>query len=920
MPATSSRCVDAMRARLTDWYDEVDVADAAVAAIDADPSAVLGPIGAVIVYLPLSVPPHHLRVFDAIGRHAGVVVVLGWTGVAAADEPAESLAGRFAECGAVHSDPVAPAGRAPAVSGSAVMSAPSADAEVLAVLRDVMDRNEEGTPLERMAIAHGGRSPYPRLIHESFGSAGIPYNGRGVRPLAATVAGRVLLGLFELPEGGWRREDVIAWVSTGPLRHGGRRIHASGWDRVSRDAGVVAGLAEWDGRLAAYAAALRRRVEEDPELQPGGEHEGRGRFVLADATHAEELAAFVCSLGERCAEQPEGWSGWVAWARSALRDLLGGREVRAQWQRDDETEAFTAIDDALGCLSAMDAIDPFPDPLHVRSAISGELEGPAPQTTRFGRGVLVAGIDEVAGLDLDVLFVVGMHDGAFPETVRDDPVLPDAERRGAGRDIPLRGAKAELARRDYLAALSSARTRVLSYPRGDQHSGGELRPSRWLLETVQALDGSAERVHPGDIERFAREPWFRWIRSYQEAVEHDGAAMSLEDRDLRSMLVWTERTGRLDGHPMIDTDEVLAASLVAARQRASARFTRFDGNLTAVGADVLWPETGGVQSPTRLESYARCPRRYFFRSLLRLDPQELPEQILRISAADRGNLMHRVLERYVAGELEHPTDAGPGAGESLEERIERINRIAGEVCVQFEQEGLTGRPLLWEIDRSEILSDLRSFVREDLAYRTVDHASPVAVEMAFGTGDGDAPVRVAMGSRREVVFRGRIDRLDQREDGSGIVLDYKSGRSDGYAHLEDDPVCGGLRLQLPVYALAASGRLGGVPVHAAYWFVRDAEGFKQAGFDFTDDVRTEFVETVATLVEGIAGGSFPGRPGKLGRDGFDNCRRCEFDSICPKDRDRAWDRVRTDPAVASYATLAEPELVDGDDPGDGTGA
>ena len=66
-------------------------------------------------------------------------------------------------------------------------------------------------------------------------------------------------GLFALPESGFRREDVFAWLAGGRLRQEGRPLPVTAWERLSREAGVVAGRNDWDHRLATFAADARGR-------------------------------------------------------------------------------------------------------------------------------------------------------------------------------------------------------------------------------------------------------------------------------------------------------------------------------------------------------------------------------------------------------------------------------------------------------------------------------------------------------------------------------------------------------------------------------------------------------------------------------------------------------------------------------------
>lgn len=911
--------VGRMRRLLGDWYDEVDLVEAAADAIREDPSGTLDPLGHVIAYLPPALPSHHYRLLDAIGGHGRLTLIAGVTGAVGADEPVGALVDRFGSAGAVlvggHDVGAAAALAAIAagsepVTGTAVLSAPSAEAEILAVLRSLVARLDDGIPLERMAIVHGAGSEYPRLIHESLSRAAILFNGPGVRPLSATVAGRVLLGLFELPEGGWRRDDVIAWLATGPLRHRSGVVPAAAWDRVSRQAGVVSRAPEWAERLASYARAQRWSAHRDDLAGEDRDPDAFRAQAAQNAEWAESLAAFVGGLVERCGQVPRSWSGWVRWAQGLLGDLLGGPPARAAWPAD-EVEAFTTLDDALGELAVLDGIEPSPGSAAFRSALATLLERPAPQTTRFGRGVLVAGVADAVGLDLDVLFVVGMDDGAFPARHPEDALLPDSERAAAGPDVPLRKVRAPDALRDYLAAMASAKERHLSFARGDQRHRADRRPSRWLLDTVATLASRETRLYAGDLATLGEVPGYRSIPSFTAAVRAPGEALDLPDRDLRSLAEWTERAGQLDGHPLVVSDPVLASGLRAGRQRRSRRFTRFDGFVDRRDIAIPSPAGGAIQSPTGLAAYATCPRRYFFGSLLRVGAREEDDAALRITPRDRGSLVHEILERFISEEMAGPTPARPPGEQTSEVEearrgVARITAVAAGVLGRYEQAGLTGRPLLWQLDRSAILGDLRAFVRADRRYRSLRRAVPEAVELAFGVGAGPEAVEVGLSAGRRVLFRGSVDRLDRAGDGSVIVIDYKTGDPKPYRDVEHDPLGRGDRLQLPIYGLAARQRFGDVPVQVLYWFVSPAGKFEQRGFDLTPDVEHRLEEVLGTLVDGVEAGIFPARPGARAHGTFENCRYCAFTAACPADRGRAWERVRSDPALDRYRGLVEP--------------
>ena len=534
--------VDRVQAALADWYDDADLAAAAVEAIDADPKAVAELLGPVVVHLPLRLTEQDHRVLDALAAHVPVTVLLGRTGEAAADVPAVELAARFEVV-----DAPLPAVVPPRV-GSAVTNAPSPDAEVLLAVRGVLDRRVAGIGFERMAILHADIDPYPRLVHETLGLTGVPCNGASVRPLAATLVGRTLLGAFGLVDRDWRRDDVMAWLAGAPILDEGTPVPATAWDRVSRRAGITAGLDIWrthlDGgrrRLDEALARLEPVVERDPhggdpadDEPPSADDEARAahRAQLADRRdRLDALETFLEGLVARLVPDPAPatWVAWSTWAETLLATYLGGPEARRGWP-PDEIEAGLSIADAIRRLSGLDDIDPGPDRAAFQRALVAELDAPAPATARFGHGVFVGPLAAAVGLDLDVVFVVGMSERAYPSRRREDSLLPDRERAAAGSDLAPQAGGADESYRDYLAVLAAAPEVVLSFARGDQRSGREQRPARWLLDTLGHLEGRGRRLYSRDLDALGRAadagvlelPGYRFVSSHTAAVRASG--------------------------------------------------------------------------------------------------------------------------------------------------------------------------------------------------------------------------------------------------------------------------------------------------------------------------------------------------------------------------------------------------------------
>ncbi len=318
------------------------------------------------------------------------------------------------------------------------------------------------------------------------------------------------------------------------------------------------------------------------------------------------------------------------------------------------------------------------------------------------------------------------------------------------------------------------------------------------------------------------------------------------------------------------------------------------------------------RSPTGLEQYAICPFRFFLGKVLGVRELEDPAVQETIDPRDRGSLVHEVMEAFVTrhlGQDMHLVWVTPEARAELA-------AIADEVEHRYRSAGRTGRPLLWDAEWAALRRHLGRVVEHGLAAEELLGVRPLAVEHAFGFGEGEAPaVEVEVGLDRPLRFGGRIDRIDRSEDGKRVVVvDYKTSGSFDYRGLGNDVVQRGTKLQLPIYAAAARELVPEAEeVSAFYWFVSPRHRVEMQGRVIDDEANERFRDVLHTVVGGIEDGLFPARPGKdtwrqgVG-DTYEGCLWCEYDRVCPKGRGEQWVHVKAHGALAKYVELAEGEL------------
>ncbi len=897
--ATSSRAEEvvrlhrATRARLESaWSDEEDLLDAATSR--AGSPAATG-LGAIVVYLPQRLSQHGARLLAALAEHVPLTVVAALAGVPEADDEVLGSLARLAIDSATAQGIGNPA---PVdVDRTAIVTASDSDEEVRAAVRAVVDSVRAGTRLDRIAVLHASPEPYARLAHEQLHAAGITTNGAAVVPLSARVAGRMLLDLLALPAGGFRRQDVFAWLSAGPVRQAGRPAPITAWERTSRDAKVVAGRTHWDHLLTQHAQLAEERAaaaeldDEAPEWVPDRER--------AEAKRALALRTFVLEVIDdltKAANRPRRWSEHAAWAQRWLHRLLGSDEHRASWDDEAEQRAAERVDEALHRLGALDDVEEAVTLDVFRRTLEVELEHDLGRVGRFGDGVLVGSVEMGIGLDLDLVVILGLAEGSFPATVRDDSLLPDRERAACGDELGLRGARVARQHRQLLGSMASARRQLLCIPRGDLRRSLERVPSRWVLDAASELAG--ERWWAPEL-MAAKEPWVRHVASFDHGLRQVSEPSTEQEHRLRSLLAAGGALSATD-----DARTQAGAEVVAARR--STAFTRFDGNLSSV--DVPSP-TERTSSPTRLERWASCPHRHLVEDLLRAAPIENPEDELVITPRDKGSLVHAALERFLLDVLERPKDKRPGPGKPWAVADHALlQEIGGAFCDQYESRGLVGRPIFWTRDRRRILADLDLALHHDSEHRAIHRSTPMAAELGFGFVGELAAVEITLPDGRVLRVRGRIDRIDIGADGVVHVIDYKTGSARSAEGISaDDPVGGGTKLQLPIYGLA--GRLAArndtAAVRAEYWFATSRGGFERVGYDVTDEVLETTIEVLDLVVRNVERGVFPPHPSELSTYLWIDCHTCDPDGLGTAELRKQWERKRDDPALADYVSLVE---------------
>jgi RecB family exonuclease len=297
--------------------------------------------------------------------------------------------------------------------------------------------------------------------------------------------------------------------------------------------------------------------------------------------------------------------------------------------------------------------------------------------------------------------------------------------------------------------------------------------------------------------------------------------------------------------------------------------------------DWLW-------SASALESWSRCPARWFVERFLRLGSLE-PEPEQRAL----GTVIHGVLGDVLEG-LRKELGSARLEPARLELAYELMGAAIERRCAE---RPLSAVPELERAARRRLHAELARYLA--FAAARDDSLEPVHVELAFGFAAGEVslsdeaaqmqlpPLDLGEGVR----VRGRIDRVDVGPDGEAVVYDYKRGLHD------DMPAARWLaagNLQMALYMRAVEKLLGlevvgGVyqPVTGAKLVGRGAVSDGASAEQVAESVRGDRFEReeLRGLVDAVSAGAraaaLEARAGRLeGRPATCSDRGCLYPAIC----------------------------------------
>lgn len=752
------------------------------------------------------------------------------------------------------------------------VSAPEAEMFAAATpadeLREVLRRVvADGAGWDRVEIVAPDPAVYGGALEslgrrlEAADEAGVPSTFAEGIDVRRTRVGRALASYFRWIGDGFPSDELRRVLDAGDLEAG--EVSGAALSRRLRRLRIGWGQARY---LPAIDAALAALPAVDPDDAPeGGAARAREELIalrelvvpMLDATprgpdrigtrvvrtSVSALAAGALAFLERVPARTA--------SEAHARAVLCGRLERAR----ETLVRATSWDAAISTLRTR---------LEIPVAPSGD-GGLAPWTAAGGH-VHLAGFFTGGLACRTATFVVGLDASAGAADGGSDPLLTDSDRHllnqlSTDPVSPLATSveRAAEARHELAALLARLRGRVtLSYAAWDAAEGRASSPAPELLQVVRHRAGSGT-------------PGYRELRA---ALGPLACAVPRAGR-LDAADAWLAALapgGRLrDGRSAVRTAFAgLHRGVAAAETRAGAAATAYHGVVTQNGYAHL-PE---AFSASALETLGACPRRYFYRYVLRVAPHDDPEWDPEswLGAGERGGLLHRVFERT----LREARLAGGEAGAEAALAVLEDEAARTALLVPPPSESVRAAEL------AELRHDLLCWVE------MVREAPPqwIQLEYRFGPGHGEVSV-----GGFPVALRGMIDRVDQDAAGLLRVVDYKTGKPDRYHPAR--PLAAGRRVQHLVYAVAANRLLGAEVESAEFHFPTRAGRNERVTLPVPPASEAE--DLLSRMAALAADGPY------LSTEDSDDCAYCDFGAVC-RSRPGEYGGAASPPAAWMKAT------------------
>ncbi len=609
---------------------------------------------------------------------------------------------------------------------------------------------------------------YSSLIRDIFNLYGLPYNLTDRYSLKTSSPVIAVVNFLEILENDFYYKNILRALSSGFLDFSG--IEQSALLKASVNLKIISGYENWRGSLS---DAIKRCDDSEEETASVLLEKELYKKALKDIeTLAEYLKPFKRQLTLR--QFLDGLKDLI-FSVSLPEKLINSKSIAVEENIKAVNTFIEEINEVFKLLEREYGKDKkFPLTFFLNNLKTIMSTSRYNIKEKPGYGVQVTTLNEIRGLHFDYIFAAGMCDGDLPTKYTPEIFLSGSYSRNEKIH------QTEERYHFYQTLCSWDKHLYLTYPLQEERK--EFVRSNLLGDFLSLFKTKNK----------SEEDYADTVYSREDLLVHSGRA-------------GVKKAAQLYGDDLGSSAlKNLEKTLEINRIRSEAPFgeSEYTGiiknALSAEANEKLGTYKDRQYSISQLETYAKCPYKYFAERILKLKPVSEPTED--IEALEMGSLLHMILFRFYSEVKKRKIIIADSDGKQFGEMEELLFKTAADSIEKagfnspinfFEKEKILG------INGERKNSILYKFLIAEKENK--DGFIPEFFEIGFGDSSGPAnyPVNLKAGKAE---LTGKIDRIDIKEEtGKYKVVDYKlSGKKPSALDLET-----GLSLQLPLYLYAA---------------------------------------------------------------------------------------------------------------------
>ena len=395
-----------------------------------------------------------------------------------------------------------------------------------------------------------------------------------------------------------------------------------------------------------------------------------------------------------------------------------------------------------------------------------------------GFGIQITTLNEIRGLNFDYLFIGGLNDGDLPTKF-----APEVFYSGSFAKEEL---KHQIEQRYlfYQSLCTWNKRLYLSFPQTDGKR--DLVQSSFLKDFTSLFETRTISNDDFKTEIYSKEELLKLLGKISKEQRNEFKFPDEIDIDIKSINNSIEIDKKRIEEPFGE----------------SAYSGHIIGEISAELKSKLKNITEGEFSATQLETYSKCPYKYFVENILKLETIEEPVEEL--EAFEYGSLIHSILFEFYTKLKDQKIiliDCDDFVFKTAEELLFKIAESKFDELKLNPEYSFYEREKLLGINGERNQSLLYKFLEEE---RNGEPGYvPEFFELSFGRVGNEKKTSMEINeavSTDGIKLKGKIDRIDINEDAKTYkVIDYKLGGKKPTS----EELLTGISLQLPLYLYAA---------------------------------------------------------------------------------------------------------------------